>query len=415
MLLALMVLLMVGAFVGQLDVVARATGRIIPAKRLQIVQPLEGGSVAKILVNEGERVKAGQTLLIMDGRLSQADARKLESDLALAHLELRRVEAELSNSTFSRQSGDDPGWFDKVRAKYDANRSAHDSSVVELRAELDQARQDQAAARETRKKLSETLPLYREAERAYKKLATGGYSNRLALIDKQRERIEAEQDLRTQEHAISSLSARIEQTQSKLANLQAGYRKQLTDEQVELQSRITQITEELAKQRYRDAQLELKAPEAGFVKDVAVHTEGSVVQAGTVLMTVVPIDEPLQAEVLVDNRDIGVIATGQSAKVKLASYQFQRYGMVDAKVERISPDAMETDGSGRSAQVDLQGQQRYRTLLALDRQYLEAEGRRFDLKAGMQVMAEIKVGTRSVIEYLLSPIQRGLSEAGEER
>jgi HlyD family secretion protein len=155
------------------------------------------------------------------------------------------------------------------------------------------------------------------------------------------------------------------------------------------------------------------------VKDIATHTAGTVVQPGTVLLTLVPQDDLLRAEVWVSNQDIGFVRQGQPVKVKLAAFPFQKYGMVEGTVEHVSADAADGNAQGqhngggeRSAKA---APLTYRALVALKSMQLEQDNERLSLTAGMQATAEILLGTRSVLEYLLSPVQKAWHEAGRER
>lgn len=165
--------------------------------------------------------------------------------------------------------------------------------------------------------------------------------------------------------------------------------------------------------------LELKAPQAGIIKDLATHTPGTVVSPGTVLMTLVPNNEALQAEVWVKNSDAGFVYEGQKVKVKLSAYPFQKYGMVDGKVLHVSADA--TDKFTPNAkdvdvnQQSLNTQLAYRALIKLTQQHLEVEEDKLELTPGMQVAAEIKLADQTVMEYLLSPVRKAFHEAGRER
>jgi HlyD family secretion protein len=156
--------------------------------------------------------------------------------------------------------------------------------------------------------------------------------------------------------------------------------------------------------------MELRAPQDGYVQDIGTHTKGAVVPAGSVVMNIVPVDDPLLAEVYLDHKDVGFVGRGQKARLKLAAFEFQRYGMVDATVETISQDAI-SDIKQQEQIVDVG----YRGYLELETQYLERDGVRFALRPGMRVVAEINVGTRSALDFVLSPIQRAVSEAGTER
>jgi HlyD family secretion protein len=189
------------------------------------------------------------------------------------------------------------------------------------------------------------------------------------------------------------------------------------NERVEASAQLHKLTQEQDKQARRGELLELKAPQAGIVKELATHTAGAVLQPGTVLMTLVPSDEQLQAEVWVDNADIGFVREGQDVKLKLTTYPFQKYGMVDGTVRQVSADASEQGaGSGTArGEPPSSGQAKFRAIVALAAQGLENGAHRQTLAPGMQVQAEIKLGRRTVLEYLLSPVQRAWHEAGRER
>ena len=150
------------------------------------------------------------------------------------------------------------------------------------------------------------------------------------------------------------------------------------------------------------------------MKDLATHTPGTVVAPGTILLTLVPHDEPLVAEVWVGNADAGFVQAEQKARVKLAAYPFQKYGMLDGVVKQVGADAKEraetTSPSVKSVQDAA-----YRALISLNSDYLQSQGRQLRLVPGMQVNAEIHLGTRTVLEYLLSPVQKVAHEAGRER
>jgi hemolysin D len=136
------------------------------------------------------------------------------------------------------------------------------------------------------------------------------------------------------------------------------------------------------------------------VKDLATHTPGTVVAPGTILLALLPHDEPLVAEVWVNNIDSGFVRTDQKARVKLVAYPFQKYGMLDGVVKQVSADAHEKPESGHPASKSAQ-EAAYRALISLSSDYLQSQGRQLRLVPGMQVNAEIHLGTRSVLEYLL--------------
>jgi hemolysin D len=394
------------AIFGRLDIVAVAEGRLVPDTYLKIVQPADAGVVKEILVREGELVRQGQILMRMDAALSEADLKILATDFQNKRLSLRRIDAQLAGTPLTRRADDPPELFAQVQAQYLANRQAYESALAQERALLDKAKSDLAAARAIKRKLAQVLPYYREQEAAYARLEKGGFAGRLMYTDKQRERIEKEQDLRAQDAVIASAEATIAQEQRKIAQIGADYRRQLRTERVDVANQYERAAQELAKQEHRRGYLELRAPQDGLVKDLATHTVGTVASPGTILMTLVPRDEKLRAEIWVRNDDIGFVRETQPVKVKLAAFSFQKYGMLEGSVAQIGADAAEQDDARRLA---------YRTLVNLKTQTLDAGGVKYRLSPGMQVSAEIHLGTRTVLEYLLSPVQKAFQEAGRER
>ena len=414
-LLALFAIALAWAAVGRLDIIAVAQGRIVPQSYLQIVQPAEQGIVKELLVREGDAVKAGQVLVRMDARLSEADIRTLRNELALRSLTLRRIDAELEGRPLAARRDDPPELLAQVDAQYRARRQAYLDALATEQSVLAKAEQDLRGALEVQQKLAKMLPLYREQEEAFEKLSKEGYAGRLMVLEKSRDRIEKEQDLKAQEFTIASLRATIEQAQKRITQISSNYRRELQNERVEVEAQYARMRQDAEKQSTRRELLELRAPQDGIVKDLATHTVGSVLSPGTVVMTLVPVNDPMQAEVWVTHDDAGFVAPKQQVKLKLATYPFQKYGMIDGEVKRVSPDASET-GDGRSGKAGEGGAgSGYRTLVSVRTPYLETEGKRYPLSPGMVVTAEINLGTRTVLEYILSPVQRTLHEAGRER
>jgi len=418
---ALFVGLVLWATFGRLDIVAVADGKLVPQTYLKIVQPAEQGIVKEILIKEGEFVKQGQVLMKMDAVLSTAEGKSITSEFHRLQLAIRRIDAELGGKPLIRQPEDPADQFAQVFVQYQTNRRAYESALAEQQSVLEKATQEMASAREVKNKLEQTLPHYREQEKAYDDLYRDGMVAKLQAAEKQRERIEKEHDLRSQEFNIKSAQATINQAQKKAAQITADNRRQLQIERVEAMGQLEKIRQELAKQQHRHDLLELKAPQDGVVKDLATHTAGTVVTPGTILMTLVPRDEPLQAEVWVSTMDIGFVRPQQPVKLKLSAFTFQKYGMIDGIVDQVSADASENMGQAKMGEQGIvpttkaSTQLHYRTLVALSNQQLIADGLKHKLTPGMQVTAEIKLGTRSVLEYFFSPISKAFQEAGRER
>ena len=259
------------------------------------------------------------------------------------------------------------------------------------------------------RKLEETLPAYEESARAFGALQREGFASVLAAAERQRDATEKRGDLDAQRDMVSALDAAVQAQSRRLAHGQSNYRRELEEEQVALRARIAQLQPDLEKSTYREGLMELRAPESGVVKDLATTTVGAVVQPGDILLTMVPADEPLYADVRVRNEDVGLVSEGQQVQVKLAAFPFQRYGMLSGTVQHLGADASQQ-------KQDEPGLPPYKARIRLDQQMLDVVGGKpHTLLAGMQVTAEIHLGRRTVLQYLLSPIQKTLHEYGRER
>jgi HlyD family secretion protein len=239
--------------------------------------------------------------------------------------------------------------------------------------------------------------------------------------DKQREYLEKLNDLRAQESTLASLAASVDAAGRQVAQVTSKYRSDLQNEEVEAQGQYRKLQQDSIKQEHKTGLLELKAPQAGTIKDLATHTIGTVVTPGTVLLSLVPENEPMIAEVMVSNDDVGFVYPQQKVKLKLAAYPFQKYGMLDGEILTIGADANEGQNQQQDSGKDPASKNKpnaattYKALLSLGSQALEAQGKKYKLVPGMQVTAEISEGRRTVMQYLLSPVQKALQESGRER
>lgn len=251
---------------------------------------------------------------------------------------------------------------------------------------------------------------------AFQALARQGFFSAVAVEDKQREVTEKQQELQAQQAALAGLDAARDAAHRRLDQLVSSYRADLQQERVEVSTQWAQARADRDKLAHRLAQMELRAPQAGVIKDLATHTVGSVVAPGHVLMSLVPDAEPLQAEVWVRNEDVGFVRPGQTVQIKLAAYPFQKYGLLVGEVMHLGPDAADASGGGAGDPAATEtALPRYRAQVRLSDQRLPSANAALPLTAGMQVTADILLGERSVLGYLLSPLQKAWHEAARER
>lgn len=414
---ALFVILVLWATFGKLDIVASAEGRLVPQTYVKIVQPADAGIVQEILVKEGQTVQAGQVLIRMDTQVAHADQKTIDTDLALRALQLRRIDAELTGQPLMRKASDPSDLFRPVEAQYRDRRQSYQDALGQAQEGLKKSQRDYDSGKEVLAKLREVTPILKAQSDSFTDMGKEGYVAQVTMRDKQREYLEKARDLRAQEETVASLAAAVAQAGKQLSQITSKYRSELQNERVEAEGQHRKLQQEQLKQEHKTGLLELKASQAGIVKDLATHTIGTVVSPGTVVLSLVPENEPLVAEVMVKNDDVGFVYRQQQVKVKIAAYPFQKYGMIDGEVIHVGPDASEADSQTPKdpAKDKPPPQLTYKALIALKSQTLDAQGKTFKLVPGMQAVAEISQGRRTVMEYLLSPVQKTLHDSGRER
>ena len=410
---ALVGVLIVWACFAQLDIVAVANGRLVPQTYVKIVQPAEAGIIREILVDEGDAVEQGQVLVRLDRTVNAVDTEAVARELALEQLQLRRIESELAGTPMSREATDGAELFSQVEAQRASHRQEFLDTMAQESAGRERARNELVASRELLEKLEATLPSYLQSAQAYEDLAARQLVGALEAIERRRQAVEVAQDLEVQRATVASLEAAIEQHDQRLAQIRSIYTSELHQTRLDTVAAINRLERQLGKLQFQEGLLELRAPQSGVVKELATTTLGAVVQPGTVLVSLVPEDEPLWAEVLIENKDIGFVEPAQTVRIKLIAYQFQKYGVLEGVVRTVSADSSSPAEPGTSAAASHAPV--FKALVELNDQRLWANGLALPLAAGMQVSAEIRQGKRTVFEYLLSPVQRVASEAGMER
>jgi membrane fusion protein, hemolysin D len=414
----LFVILLLWAFFGKLDIIASAEGHLVPETYIKIVQPSDAGIVQEILVKEGEQVKQGQVLMRMDTQLAKADEKTIANELDLRSLQLRRIDAELANKALVMKPNDPKDLFRQIESQFNDHRQSYADVREQAREALIKAQHEYDSAREVLAKLQQITPILKQQADSYANMGKDGYVPQMTVLDKQRDYLEKSQDLRAQQATAASLEAAVNLAKKQIDQITSKYRSDLQNERVEAEGQHRKLEQDWLKQEHKTDLLELKAPQSGIVKDIATHTIGTVVSPGTVLLSIVPENEPLVAEIMIKNDDVGFVYLHQKVKVKLSPYPFAKYGMLEGEVTRIQADS--DSGTQSQTKDESRGKPQsppsvYKAIVTLGSQVFESEGKQLKLMPGMQVVAEINQGSRTVMRYLLSPVSKTLDESGHER
>jgi hemolysin D len=391
---------------GKIDVIASAQGRLVPVENVKLVQPSEGGVIRAILVHDGEHVRKGQPLIELDPTVSTAEAVQAGRALESAELDAARSRAVLSaldghGLDFRPPEGTAPAVAATERALAQAQFANLTAGAAAHAADQRVAEAARSEASGQIAKLTETLPLLDEQIAANEQLLAHGYVSRLKVIEMRRQRLSVARDRDISLDTARKAGAQIAVAASQRAQGIAEARSQVLGDLAKAESDARLRREELVKARQRSSLQRLLSPVDGTVAQLSVHTVGGVVEAAKPIMVIVPSEGTLVAEVKLLNRDIGFVHAGQVVAVKVEAFPFTRYGTVPARIESIGTDAVEDEKLGLV----------YPVRITLDR------GRIGDkvLTPGMSVTADVRTGRRSILSYLISPIDEASQEAGRER
>lgn len=410
-LIALLLIAFIWSIVGKIDVVAVASGKIIPDDRTKILQSPELAVVRKILVRDGQAVKAGQVLIELDATRAGADSDRARSELDAATLQAARstalAQALDQGRTPQLQAPEqaDPQLLAHERRLLTGEYAELQARLAALDEETEKRRAELATTGQRVAKLSETLPLVQQRAVDFRRLAEQNFVAKHVLLEKEQALMETQRDLATEQSRSTELTHAISQNQRERASLLAQTKRTALDQLKQAQDRINLLKQELVKAETRQHQLTLTAPVDGLVQQLAVHTVGGVVKEADPLLQVVPQNDTLVVEAQIENKDIGFVYAGQNAEVKIETFNFTRYGTLEGKVLTVSNDAVQDEKKGLI----------YPARIALAAASVKVENKQVKLNPGMAVTAEIKIGKRRVIEYFLSPLSEHWQESLRER
>jgi len=398
------------AIFGQIDVVASAPGRIIPADNVKLIQPVEAGIVRSILVRDGQRVRKGQVLVELDPTVSTAETAQAQKGLQTAQLDVARAKAILSaldghGLQFVPPAGTSPEMAATQRALAAADYAGIEAASSGRSADLTASRAARSEALTQAAKLTETIPLLDQQLEAYEALLAKGYAAKLKVIELRRQRMSAARDRDAALATANKVTAQSSGAGSLLSQNRAEARSRILTDLAKAEAEASLRSEELVKSRQKSSLQRLIAPVDGTVAQLAIHTIGGVVEPAKPIMVIVPWGGTLVADVKIMNRDIGFVREGQPVAIKLEAFPFTRYGTLPGEVESISSDALEDEKLGLI----------YTARIELTKIGLERRGPIMLISPGMMATADIQTGRRTILSYLVDPIDSIRKEAIREK
>jgi len=399
----------VWAHFSTLDIVAHATGEVIPSSQVKTVQHLEGGIVREIKVLEGQKVEAGQPLVVLEPTVSGAEVAELRIRLRALETDIAQFEALAAGAdrpTFSDALlAEYPKLAEQARDRFETRLARHTNDIRKQQQSVEQRRQQIAEIKQRITGSEKSLELVDEQIRMSEELLKKNLVNRFRHLDLLKEGRTLKGQVDTDRAQLARARSALEEAEAELDRIRSSFADEVQKSLEESRLNFRELSERVRKSEDSLERTVVRSPVDGVVKTLNVVTVGGVLKPGESVADIVPIGDKLIVEAKLKTQDIGYVAVGQRAVIKLASSDAVRFGQLDGTVTEVSPDTLISDD----------GVPFYRVRIELPRDYFEKGGQRYALFPGMQVQAGILTGERTVMNYILDPLLYRMGGAFQER
>ncbi|TDF77603.1 HlyD family type I secretion periplasmic adaptor subunit [Pseudomonas sp. H9] len=405
---ALLLVALAWAWFAVLDEVTMGEGKAIPSSKVQVIQNLEGGIVTEIFVREGQVVNKGDTLLRLDDTRFQSNKGESEADRYALTAQVERLSAEADGRPFEVSEevrSKAPQVAEDELSLYQSRQRRLTSEKQTLNEQLRQKTQELAEFRSKAEQYRSALGLLQEELNMSTPLVGTGAISPVEILRLKRSTVEARGSLNATTLAIPRAEAAIAEIKSKIEETDAGFRSEAAKELNEKRTDLSKITASSIAIDDRVSRTTVVSPVHGIIKLMKVNTIGGVVQPGSDLLEIVPLEDNLLIEAKVRPQDVAFLHPGQAAMVKFSAYDYTIYGGLKAKLELISADTV-TDDKGNSF---------YLIQVRTDKNHLGGDNKPLLIIPGMTATVDIITGHKSVLDYLLKPVLKARTEAMRER
>lgn len=401
------------AYYSEIDEVTKGQGKVIPSGHPQIVQNLEGGIVAEILVREGEIVQQDDVLLRIDDTRFSADFRENNNAYHSYLVKAARLRAEAENrkADFSSLAQDELKEYANLvlneKALYRSRKIEFESSLGVLSSQLKQKQQELVELRRREKQLRDSYALVSKQVAIVRPLVAEGAASQVELLKLQREVNDIKGTMEATRLSIPRSKSAIIEAQQRLSERKGSFRNEALNELAEATFKIKALRETLTRAEDKVRRTEVRSPVKGTIKQVMINTVGGVVKPGMDLVEIIPIEDNLLVEAQIRPSDIAFLHPGQHVMVKITAYDFSIYGGLDATLERIGVDTIEDQRERNKSYYKIQ--------VRTKKNYLGTVKKPLPIIPGMVAEINILTGKKSVLDYLLKPILKTRQNALRER
>jgi adhesin transport system membrane fusion protein len=412
-LLTFVVLFMLWAAIAPLDEVSHGIGQIIPSGKVQVVGSAEGGTVKEILVQAGQIVQPGQVLLRFDDSTAAAGVGEKVQRRDYLQANILRLQAELNGNdlVFPDNFKTMPQLTQETQQLFENRKSELESTTKVLKEQAEQRRQELNDARRKLGSLRQAFDLAQKEYDMTKPYLDSGAISKVDVLRLERQVVEARKDYNTAQAAVPAAEAALREANSKMDEGVLRFQNEARDELGKLTEEYNRIGAGVQADISRVDRTTLRSPIYAEVKQVLVNTVGQAVQPNANVVELVPVNNTLLVETKVKPSDIAFIRTGLPAKVKLSAYDFSIYGGLDGTVESVSPDSFTDEKMSARGQPETYFKVQVRT----KKNYLEHWGQKLPIRSGMVATVDIVTGQKTVLQYLLKPINKARDRALTER
>jgi len=406
-----MILLAVGlgwANFATLDEVSIATGEVVPAGRIKVVQHLEGGIIQEIYVTEGDTVREGQTLLQLDLASGGTNQEELQVRIDSERLVKARLEAEATGAELvfpEEVAKRRPAIVAAQRQAYEARRRELSSTIQVMREQVKQRELEVEELTARSRAVESNYRLASERLKMSKSLLAEGLTAKMEHLELEAEVENLDGEMKSLRPSLPKVQAAVEEARQRQQETESRFRREAQDQLGKIEENIARVTELLSDATAQGIRAEIKSSINGVVKNMRYNSIGNVVKPGEPIMELVPTGDRLVVEAKLNPIDRGYVNEGQAATVKISTYDFARYGGLEGTVIRVAPDSS----------TDEDGAPYFRVVVQTDKNFLGLREGDLPITPGMQATVDIHTGEKSVMDYLVKPVLKLRHEAFRER
>ena len=397
------------AWVGTLDIVSMAQGEVVPSTQIKTIQHLEGGIVGAIRVGEGSQVTEGQELIVLEPTASRADVGELRVRLTALGADIARLEAlakGLERPVFPDELADGhPAIVKQSLKRFDTKRRRFHNELERQKETVSQRKHEVREITARIHNARQNLKLLNEQVGISETLLKENLTNRFKHLELLRDARHLKGQIEADSEGVLRADAAWKAAKAELENITDRFDEENENDLDAVSLEFRELTERMKKFQDSLKRTIVRSPVDGTIKTLHVFTVGGVVRPGDPIVEIVPKGDRLIVEAKLQTSDIGYVAEGQPAVVKLASADAMRFGGLDGTVINVSPDTLMTP----------EGSPFYKVQIATEANHFKRGALRLDLLPGMQVVTSIKTGKRTVMEYVLTPLRYAMSGAIQER